>query len=465
MNIQPTGASLPPRQSDGQPAQTREIRTDRRAAKTSTRRPRAVAGAETCRRRHASSSKRQPRACASFVQPINNNMEFSVNEDTGQLVVKIIDRHQGSDSPDAFGRDARHRQGRSTASRGLFVKQIGLNTRSGALAGLHGCRRNHGDFITGPGLESRCKQHRQPVDGGRAATADRTGKKEAGFRPRSRRSDRCRAPFRRCRRRPATSSRRPARRRCRNSRSSGRRSATRRSLRPARQSSAVAGTYLLEVTRLASQHVIASATGAASPFSGAGTTLPTGGTLTHIARQRAAAAARTRARRSRSPTAPRRRMSVMPSTAASAGVSAVVINGTAGKQLVLTSDAAGSNQFITLAGNPSLAYDPNATPVPATDPFAQTQAAQGSAFKLNGIAVEASSNTVTTAIDGVTLNLLKGPELPATSVSTTLTISRDTSQPEQWRQRARQGLQRVPHDRQQPRQLRRGKQAGWRAQR
>jgi Uncharacterized flagellar protein FlaG len=27
-----------------------------------------------------------------FVQPINSNLEFSVNDDTGQLVVKIIDR-------------------------------------------------------------------------------------------------------------------------------------------------------------------------------------------------------------------------------------------------------------------------------------------------------------------------------------------------------------------------------------
>jgi len=191
-------------------------------------------------------------------------------------------------------------------------------------------------------------------------------------------------------------------------------------------SGAVTGSYRVDVTRLASQHAIASATGTASPFSGTGATLPTGGTLT-ISLDSAGgnsphkSTAITIADGS-TPEAIRDAIN-----SASAGVAAVVINGTAGKQLVLTSDEAGSNQFITLAGIPGLGYDPNATPVPATDPFVQTQVAQGSAFKLNGIAVEASSNTVTTAIEGVTLNLLKGPEPPAASVSTTLTISRDSS--------------------------------------
>jgi len=191
-------------------------------------------------------------------------------------------------------------------------------------------------------------------------------------------------------------------------------------------SGAVAGSYRLDVTRLASQHVIASATGAASPFSGAGTTLPTGGTLTlSLDSAGGSSPHKSTAITIADGATPENVRDAINS--ASAGVSAVVINGTAGKQLVLTSDAAGSNQIVTLAGIPGLAYDPNATPVPATDPFAQTQTAQGSAFKLNGIAVEASSNSVTTAIDGVTINLLKGPELPATSVSTTLTISRDTA--------------------------------------
>jgi flagellar protein FlaG len=32
------------------------------------------------------------RSVREFVQPINSNLEFSVNDDTGQLVVRIIDR-------------------------------------------------------------------------------------------------------------------------------------------------------------------------------------------------------------------------------------------------------------------------------------------------------------------------------------------------------------------------------------
>ena len=191
-------------------------------------------------------------------------------------------------------------------------------------------------------------------------------------------------------------------------------------------SAAVAGTYSLEVTQIAKQHSIASATGAASPFSGAGGTLAVGGTLT-ISLD------------SLGGSSPNRTTTVTIADGASpenvrdainnagAGVAAVVINGTAGKQLVLSSETAGSNQFVKLSGIAGLAYDPNAVPAPLTDPFAQTQAAQGATFKLNGIAVSAATNNVTTAIDGVTLNLLKGPEAPAVSLSTSVTISKDNA--------------------------------------
>ena len=190
-------------------------------------------------------------------------------------------------------------------------------------------------------------------------------------------------------------------------------------------SSAVAGTYSLEVTQLAKQHSIATST-TATPFSGTDGTLTTGGTLTLSLDTTPAGAEPTKTTDitiADGATPENIRDAI---NNASAGVSAVVINGTAGKQLVLTGDTAGSNQFITLSGITGLAYDPNATPVPA-DSFVQSQAARGSSFKLNGIAVTAATNTVTTAVDGVTLTLLKGPELPATSLSTTLTISKDNS--------------------------------------
>ncbi|MBK7675393.1 MAG: flagellar filament capping protein FliD [Candidatus Accumulibacter sp.] len=188
---------------------------------------------------------------------------------------------------------------------------------------------------------------------------------------------------------------------------------------------AVAGDYRLEIQQLAKEHRIASATGGSSPFSGAGGTLPVGGTLT-ISLDTAGGVSAHKTTDvtiadGASPEAIRDAIN-----SASAGVSALVINGVAGKQLVLTSNTAGSNQFIKLSGIAGLAYDPTSAPQPL-DPFVQSQAAQGASFKLNGIAVAAETNTVTTALDGVTLTLLKGPEAPAISLSATLTVSKDTT--------------------------------------
>lgn len=190
-------------------------------------------------------------------------------------------------------------------------------------------------------------------------------------------------------------------------------------------SSAVAGTYTLEVNQLARQHSVASGTGAATPFSGAGDTLPVGGTLTLSLDSLAGSNPHksTEITIADGATPENIRDAI---NGANAGVSALVINGVAGKQLVLTSNDPGSNQFIKLAGIAGLTYDPDAAPAPS-DTFVQSQAAQGSAFKLNGIAVEGVSNQVSTAIDGITLNLLRGPEAPETALSTTLTISKDNS--------------------------------------
>ncbi|HMW16335.1 MAG TPA: flagellar filament capping protein FliD [Accumulibacter sp.] len=190
-------------------------------------------------------------------------------------------------------------------------------------------------------------------------------------------------------------------------------------------SSAVAGSYTLEITQLAKQHSIATATGATSPFTADGK-LTTGGTLT-LSLDSAGGSSPNKSTDiaiADGATVETIRDAI---NGASAGVSAVVINGTAGKQLLLTSTTAGSNQFIKLSGIAGLAYDPNATPDPVTDPWAQTQAAQGAALKINGIAVTSTTNSVSSAIDGVTLTLQKGPEAPATSLSTSLSITKDTS--------------------------------------
>ncbi len=184
-------------------------------------------------------------------------------------------------------------------------------------------------------------------------------------------------------------------------------------------SSAVAGTYSLEVTQLAQAHQIASS---ASAFTTVGTTttLTTGGTLT-ISLGTAADSDATKATSiaiADGATPEQIRDAI---NKASAGVSATVINGSAGKQLVLTGNTSGNDQIITLSGIDGLSYDGGGSGI---DEFSQIQAAQGSAFKLNGIAVTASTNTVSTAIDGLTLSLSKKSE---TGVSTAITVTRTTA--------------------------------------
>lgn len=187
-------------------------------------------------------------------------------------------------------------------------------------------------------------------------------------------------------------------------------------------SGAVAGTYSLEVTQLAQAHRITSATSAFTKNASGDTVLATGvgGTLT-ISLGSAADADATKSTSidiADDATIEDIRDAI---NEASAGVSATVINGTLGKQLILTGNTSGDDQIITLSGIDGLSYDGSGTGV---DEFSQTQAAQGSAFILNDIPVTASTNTVTTAIDGLTLNLTKESEA---GVATTITVSRSTA--------------------------------------
>lgn len=111
---------------------------------------------------------------------------------------------------------------------------------------------------------------------------------------------------------------------------------------------------------------------------------------------------------------------------ANIGVTASIVNdGSANPyRLVLTSAKSGatSDMKITVAGDATLqgflGYDPA---LAASQHLTQTAAAQNAAFTVNGVSIQSASNTVTTAIPGVTMNLLK------TGSSTTLTVARDTS--------------------------------------
>ena len=185
---------------------------------------------------------------------------------------------------------------------------------------------------------------------------------------------------------------------------------------------AVAGTYSLKVDQLAKAHQIVSATTAFSPADAEGVTrLTTGGTLT-IALGTASDGDATKTTSIAIDDGASIESIRDKINGASAGVSAVIVNGTAGKQLVLTGDTSGDNQFITLSGVDGLSYDGSGSGV---DEFSQAQAAQGSKLTLNGIEVTASTNTVTTAVDGLTLNLLA--ESAEDADATSITVTRSTS--------------------------------------
>jgi flagellar hook-associated protein 2 len=99
------------------------------------------------------------------------------------------------------------------------------------------------------------------------------------------------------------------------------------------------------------------------------------------------------------------------------GVTASIITTTSGSRLVLTGTATGAANAITVTpsggdgGLSALA-------------FTQTQPAQDAGFSINNFPATSASNVVSSAITGVTINLLQAS---AVGTPTTLTISPDTS--------------------------------------
>lgn len=92
-----------------------------------------------------------------------------------------------------------------------------------------------------------------------------------------------------------------------------------------------------------------------------------------------------------------------------AGVTASVITDGLGPRLTLVSSQTGEKYAIKVTssggGLDALKYDPTDTLTP--DGLTETAAAQDSAVKVNGLILQQSTNTVTGAISGVTLNLTK----------------------------------------------------------
>ena len=89
MNIQPSGATLPPQGNPVLSSAARDIRT---SVGTAAKAPDPSSMALSSSRPERQEVEAAAKSVREFVQPINSNLEFSVNDDTGQLVVKIIDR-------------------------------------------------------------------------------------------------------------------------------------------------------------------------------------------------------------------------------------------------------------------------------------------------------------------------------------------------------------------------------------
>lgn len=104
---------------------------------------------------------------------------------------------------------------------------------------------------------------------------------------------------------------------------------------------------------------------------------------------------------------------------AQAGITAVIVNGSSGAQLFVTSNDQGTANAIRIrqsggdGGLAAIAFDNGATAGGMTERVAASNAL----LKINGVDVTSSSNTVTGAVDGLTLNLQK------TNVGSPLTVS------------------------------------------
>jgi flagellar hook-associated protein 2 len=120
--------------------------------------------------------------------------------------------------------------------------------------------------------------------------------------------------------------------------------------------------------------------------------------------------------------------------AANIGVSATIINDGASNRLVMTSKDTGASSSIKISvsdsdgndldasGLSQLAFDPTAAAGTGKN-MAEVQSGQDAKLKIDGIDISKPSNTITDAIEGVTLNLLKSN----TGSPTTLTVGRDVA--------------------------------------
>lgn len=202
-------------------------------------------------------------------------------------------------------------------------------------------------------------------------------------------------------------------------------------------SSAVAGVYTLDVTNLAQSQKLVAAGQASSTTAisdGIATTVNfdfgtiSGGTLTAGAYSGATFTANGSATKSITIDGSNNTLSGIRDAinAAKMGVSASIVNDGSGTpyRLALSSDNSGiSNSLrISTTGGDGTINNLLANNPAGVQKLSQTVAAQNADFKVNGIAISKPSNSVTDAIQGVTLTLSSKTITPAT-----LTIETDTS--------------------------------------
>lgn len=119
---------------------------------------------------------------------------------------------------------------------------------------------------------------------------------------------------------------------------------------------------------------------------------------------------------------------------ASAGVTAAVVNDGSIDHLVITSNKSGTSNQITITASDvgatgawdSFNYTPRGA-LPLTDPYdnngwTEQQAAKSASVTLNGIQITSETNSISSAITGVSLTLLK-----ESTTGTSLSVSKETS--------------------------------------
>lgn len=203
-------------------------------------------------------------------------------------------------------------------------------------------------------------------------------------------------------------------------------------------SKAIAGTYTLDVTSLAQAQKLVAAgqtSSTASIGTGVATTLTfdfgtiTGGAFDSVSGKYTGSTFTSNGNGTKTVTIDATNNSLQgirdAINSANIGVTATIINDGSGTpyRLAFASSAIGSTNSlkISVAGDAALgsllAHDPA-----ATQNLSETVTAQNANFKVNGVSVSKSSNTVTDVIEGVTLTLQK-----TTTTSASLTVARDTA--------------------------------------